>query len=86
LADPLSGNGVEAHLIVSTMVLPLMAVLAGALCLLFFALFSSFYFRNRREALALRDRLAAAAPEGTGPASEGDPAATADTRERPGSV
>ena len=52
----------------STMVLPALAVLAGALCLLFFALFTRFYFRNRREALELRDRLAAEADRASGAA------------------
>lgn len=50
----------------STMVISSLAVLAGALCLLFFILFTRFYFRNRREALALRDRLAAEAAAASG--------------------
>jgi hypothetical protein len=45
-------------LVVGTMILPTLAVLAGGLCLLFFVLFTRFYFRNRREAMELRDRLA----------------------------
>jgi hypothetical protein len=48
------------------MLLPALAVLAGALSLLFFAVFTSFYFRNRREAMALRDRLAAEAEAAVG--------------------
>lgn len=82
-------------MVVSTMFLPLMAVLAGALCLLFFALFTGFYFRNRREAMALRDRVAAEALEATGSAppgvaeptpGEGSPAVPAAARDRPGAV
>jgi hypothetical protein len=62
-------------LVVSTMLLPALAVLAGALCLLFFALFTRFYFCNRREALALRDRLAAEAETAVGVAPAPDAAA-----------
>ena len=50
------------------MIPPALAVLAGALCLLFFALFTRFYFRNRREAMELRDRLATEAEIAAGAA------------------
>ena len=77
-------------MVVGTMVLSLMAVVAGALCLLFFALFTSFYFRNRREAMALRHRLAAdalgateVAPVKTATPADGTTAAAADATGRP---